>query len=336
MDADEANAPHLGWHLEKGERGREVWYSLVTDTDRRVAFWHRYTLLSTEGNHREARLWAGLTGGDKDFFETRRYPLEEAEFGAPFSLSFGEARLTSSSARGALETDAGDASWRFEYDPDDTVFTPLRSERVTDIAEVLGSGRHWSANQSVRMDGKLRVGDETYDFADAPGHQGHTVGRSAPGVWSWFHCNSFDSDGSACVEALNVEGRTSLFLRRDGETHALNRLSDIVGPTANETTTNRPGKWKMRARSEGVKLHVRVEAGDKGEWKKAAYLTPDDTPRYVAHSSLASVQVTYRVKRGLGWSERRTLESDSARAEWAKKTPPVGERDEYTPEEFAR
>jgi len=108
----------------------------------------------------------------------------------------------------------------------------------------------------------------------------------------------------------------------------------VVGPTANETTTNRPGRWKVRAKGEGVKLHARVEAGE--EWKKAAYLTPDDTPRYVAHSSLASVQVTYRVRRGWGWSERRTLESDAARAEWAKKTPPVGERDEYKPEEFAR
>jgi len=180
MDADEANAPHLGWHLKTEERGREVWYGLVTDTDRGLAFWYRYTLLSTKGGHREARLWAGLTGTERDFFETRRYSLRDVEFGEPFSLSFGEARLSSSSSQGALETDAGEVSWSFEYEPDDRVFTPLRSERLTDVAEQFGSGRHWSTNQSVRMEGRLEVGDETYDFADAPGHQGHTVGRSAP------------------------------------------------------------------------------------------------------------------------------------------------------------
>lgn len=333
MEADEANAPHLGWHLGAGERGREVWYSLVTDTDRGLALWYRYTLLSTEGGHSEARLWAGLTGTGRDFFETRRYPVEEAAFETPFSLSFGGAHLTSSSTQGAFETDAGEVSWRFEYEPDDTVFTPLRSESLTDIAEHLGSGRHWSANQSVRMDGRLEVGDETYDFEDAPGHQGHTVGRSAPDRWSWLQCNSFeDEDSDACVEALNVEDRTSLCLRHDGETHALNRLKDVAGPTANETTENIPGKWKIRAKGDGVKLHARVEAGE--DWKKAAYLSPDDTPRYVAHSSLASVRVTYRVKDGFGWSERRTLESDSARVEWGDTSPPLGKREEYTPQEF--
>lgn len=342
MNTDEANTPHLDWHLEEGERGREVWYSLVTDADGDVAFWYRYTLLSTESGHQEARLWGGLTGTDRDFFGTHRYPLADAAFDKPFSLSFGDdARLTTSSANGALEVDGMNISWRFEYEPDDTVFTPLRSERLTDITEYLGSGKHWSANQSVRMNGTLEVGDKTYEFTDAPGHQGHTVGESAPESWSWLHCNSFEGSASAedegrdaCVEVLNTGGMTTVCFRRGGEAHTLNRMKDIVGPTANETTENRPGKWKVRAKGGGVKLEVWVKAGE--EWKKAAYLAPDDTPRYVAHSSLSSVQVTYRVKEDRGWSERRTLDSEAARAEWGRRSPPVGEKDEYTPQEFAR
>lgn len=346
MNTDEANAPHLDWHLEKGERGREVWYSLVTDADGDTAFWYRYTLVSTERGHQEARLWAGLTGTDDDLFGTRRYPLTDAVFDEPFALSFGgegDARLTSSSANGALEVDGTEVSWMFEYEPDDTVFTPLRSEKVTKMAEeYLGSGRHWSANQSVRMDGTLEVGGETYEFADAPGHQGHTVGKSAPEEWSWLHCNSFE-DGTAaendardaCVEVLNIGGMTTVCFRRGGEAHMLNRMKNIVGPTANETTTNRPGKWKIHAKGEGVKLDVWVDCDEETRWKKAAYLAPDDTSRYVAHSSLSSVQVTYRVKEDDGWSEQRTLDSEAARAEWGSTSPPVGEKDEYKPEEFA-
>ena len=344
MNTDEANAPHLDWHLESGEGGREVWYSLVTDADGGTAFWYRYTLLSTDSGHQETRLWAGLTGTDQDFFGTRRYPFTDVAFDVPFSLSLGDnARLTSFSANGAFEVDGKDVSWRFEYEPDDTVFTPLRSGRATDIAEYLGSGRHWSANQSVRMDGKLEVGDETYDFEDAPGHQGHTVGKSAPEEWSWLHCNSFEGGASAkkdardaCLEVLNTGGMTTVCFRRGGEGHSLNRMKDIVGPTANETTENRPGKWKIRAKGEGVKLDVWVDCDEGTRWKKAAYLTPDDTTRYVAHSSLASVQVTYRLKEDRGWSERRTLDSEAARAEWGRKSPPVGEEGEYTPQEFVR
>ena len=150
-----------------------------------------------------------------------------------------------------------------------------------------------------------------------------------------MHCNSFN-DRTACIEALNVEGNTSLCFRRDGETHMLNRMKHIVGPTANETTENRPGKWKIHAKGEGVKLDIWVNCDEETRWKKAAYMTPDDTSRYVAHSSLSSVQVTYRVKQDDGWSEQRTLDSDAARAEWGRTSPPVGERDEYRPKEFAR
>jgi len=254
MEADEANAPHLDWSLEERELGREVWYSLVTDTQEEVAFWYRYTLVSTGSGRQEARLWAGLTGTDDDLFGTRRYVLSDARFDEPFALSFGEdgadgsdsdALLTSSSARGALEVDSKDVSWSFEYEPDDTVFTPLRSEKLTDVAEYLGSGRHWSANESVRMDGKLEVDGTTYRFEDAPGHQGHTVGESAPESWSWLHCNSFSfGDGAAaredardvCVEVLDTGGVTTLCFRRGGEAHMLNRMRHLVGPTANETT----------------------------------------------------------------------------------------------------
>jgi len=326
------NEPHFDWLLDEGERGREVWYSLVTLPDRPLAFWYRYTLLSTDSGHQEARLWAGLTRDDgEEFLTTRRYPLEDVSFDEPFSVSFGDGRLTDTSAEGALETPAGDVSWSFEYEADDVTFTPLRSERLTDLAErFLGSGRHWSANGSVAMDGTLEVGDETYGFDGAPGHQGHTVGETSPDGWSWVHCNCFDED--ACIEVLNVEGKASLCFRLDGEVYTLNRLKDVVGPLANETVENQPGEWRLRAKGEGVRLDVRVGVASDDKWRKAAYLTPDDTPRHVAHSSLSDVEVVYRLRDGDGWTDRRTIESDAGRAEWAGKTPPVGESDEYVPE----
>ena len=50
------NPPVLGWPLDPGERGREVWYGLVGSRDGSVAFWYRYTLLSTVDGRREGRL----------------------------------------------------------------------------------------------------------------------------------------------------------------------------------------------------------------------------------------------------------------------------------------
>ena len=59
--ASQDNDPYFSWPLEAGERGREVWYSLVSHPDEPVGFWYRYTLLSTDSGHQGARVWAALT-----------------------------------------------------------------------------------------------------------------------------------------------------------------------------------------------------------------------------------------------------------------------------------
>ncbi len=336
MTVRHGNDPHFDWPLAEGEPGREVYYSLVTTRDGDVAFWYRYTLISTESGRQEARTWAGLTRRDGDgFFTSSSSPLDDVSFDEPFELSFGDSRLSYETAGGELDTDEAEVSWSFEYEPDDVTFTPLRSEKLTDLAEkFLGSGRHWSANQSVRMDGEVEVDGETIEFDDAPGHQGHTVGASSPDSWSWIHCNSFEEDGDAVLEVLEVESKLSLCFRRDGEVHMLNRLKHVVGPTANGSRRNEPGDWTLEAKGEGVKLEASVEADDESKYRKAAYLTPDDTSRYVAHSSLTPIRVRYRVEEDGGWSGPRELTSDSARVEWSDTSPPVGEKDGYSPAEY--
>lgn len=333
MTLRHGNEPHFAWPLAEGEPGREVYYSLVTTRDGDVAFWYRYTLISTESGVREARTWAGLTRRDGEgFFTSEASDIEYVSFDEPFELSFDASRLTYEGAEGELDTEEAEVSWSFQYEPDDVTFTPLRSEKLTDLAEkYLGSGRHWSANQSVEMTGEVEVDGETVEFRDAPGHQGHTVGASSPDSWSWIHCNGFDGDDDAVLEVLEVEGKLSLCFRRDGEVHMLNRLKHVVGPTASESRHNEPGDWTLEAKGEGVKLETSVEVDDPGKYRKAAYLTPDDTSRYVAHSSLTPLRVRYRVEDGGGWSGPRELTSDSARVEWADRTPPVGAKDEYSP-----
>ncbi|MFW5929398.1 MAG: hypothetical protein ACOCT0_03145, partial [Halobacteriota archaeon] len=178
MDRSRSNDPYFDWPLDEGERGREVWYSLVTHQDGDRAFWYRYTLLSTDSGHQEGRVWAGYTDREqpeRSFFTTERHPLDAVGLSTPFEYEVDGCRLTSTSASGELDDGT---RWDFEYEEDDFTFTPLRSKKLTDAAErLLGSGRHWSYNQSISIDGELQVGGETVEFDSAPGHQGHTVGR---------------------------------------------------------------------------------------------------------------------------------------------------------------
>lgn len=320
------NDPQFDWPLASGRRGREVWYGLVSHPDRPVAFWFRYTLLSTGGGTREARLWAALTRGedpDRSFLVTRPALLEAATVTRdPFRLRFGDGELTDASAEGRIAagdgaTDPRDVAWYLEYDPDRVTFTPLRSRVLTDVASsVLGTGHHWSANQSVRMTGEVVVGDERIHFEDAPGHQGHTVGAAAPPQWRWVHCNAFEND-SVVLEALDLDGTVSICLRENGRVHRLNRIAHLYGPRANATREGAPGRWRFEGQGDGAVVEATVTAPSE-HWQRASYLVPDDTTRYNAHCSLAAVEVTYSVG-----TEERTLTSGAGRAEWAATEPPV-------------
>lgn len=315
------NAPEIDWPLPTGEPGREVWYSLVSPRDASVAFWYRYTLLSTEGGRQEGRLWAALT--DREDPASSTFVSEAFDLGdvrtarEPFELTIGDSVLTSSSATGQI----GDVSWDFEYDPDTYVFTPLRSETLTNLlSRTAGTGKHWSRNESVFMSGEITVGGRTIELDDAPGHQGHTLSsRDPPDAWTWVQCNDFE-DSSAVLEALRLDDTLSLCFRVDGEVYALNRLKHVLSfsPSANSVEHDEPGHWRFRGSGEGVELQATVES-DPSHWQTVSYMTPSDELRYNAHCSLSDVTVTYSIDDGTS----ETLTSDAARAEWVGTEPPV-------------
>jgi len=325
------NAPQHDWPLAPGQPGREVWYSLVTHPERDLGFWYRYTLLSTESGHREGRLWAALTdreNPERSCFLSRSVAPDDVGYSTdPFLLVLDDGEQTHRGAHGHIganhdrDGDDIDVAWQFSYAPDSETYSPLRSRRLTNLlARFAGGGKHWSVNQSVRMDGTLRLGGpggERIEFDDAPGHQGHTLSSHPPEKVTWVHCNAFD-DPSVALEALYAGGMLSLCLRRDGEVHALNRLKHVVGPWANETTHVEPGEWRFEGSGEGISVSVRVGA-DEDHWQRVAYRAPDDTLRYNAHCSLSSVELSYDVTDG----PTRTLAADAGRAEWVTAEKPI-------------
>jgi hypothetical protein len=327
----EPNEPVHDWPLAAGEPGREVWYSLVSVPDGSVAFWYRYTLLSTEGGDREGRLWAALTDRETPansmFASASVAPADTEAASNPFALRVGDGHLTSTSATGRV----GDISWSLDYDPDVFAFTPLRSQRLTDaLSRVAGTGKHWSRNESVSMSGEVTLGDRTVDFEGAPGHQGHTVTQvTPPENWTWVQCNDFAENDSATLEALRLDDTLSVCFRIDGEVYPLNRLRDIhpVSPWANELEHDEVGTWQFRAAGEGVELRATVQTPPDC-WQHVTYKVPDGSLRYNAHCSLSAVTVTY----SRGDDRIGTLTSNAGRAEWVGPAPPRGGESEYRPE----
>jgi hypothetical protein len=316
MPRYDPNVAEYDWPVATGEPAREVWYGLAGPADGSAAFWYRYTLLSTDGGRQEARLWAALTDTEgESVFRSQSFSLGEAELtDAPFEYRLPAGTLTSGRATGEID----DVSWDLSYTPDDYAFTPLRSQRLTDLLyRVAGTGKHWSRNEAVRVDGEVTVGDRTLTFEDAPGHQGHTLGASPPPRWTWVQCNGFD-DPSLSLECLNLDGTLSMCLRRDGVVHELNRLRDVVGPWANQNERLEAGLWRFSGAGDGVVLSVDVVA-DPDHWQRVAYMTPDDSLRYNAHCSISEVTLRYQVD---GQREQYAT-SHTGRAEWVDTTKPI-------------
>jgi len=328
------NTAVLDWPLGKGRPGREVWYGFATVPERRLALWYRYTLLSTTDGHQEARCWVGVTDGQGDHsaFGTRSLALHSVDLlRAPFGLDIGSANgIRNDAVFGAIETERGKVEWDLHHDPDTLTFTPLRSRTVTDLASrFLGTGKHWSENQSIEVSGTVCIGDEEIELDGAPGHQGHTVGRSSPKRWQWVHCNDFGVDGLA-IEALNLGGKLSICLRTPDGPYLLNKLGDVAGPWANETLEVSPGVWEFKATGSRAQLQCRLEA-DPSHWQYVAYKCPDGTTRYNAHCSLTRLLLRSRTWEN-GWTEWPDAKSKTARAEWVDVTPPVA--GEYAPTDW--
>ena len=314
------NRPFFDWP-DPDTPAREVWYSLVSHPDQPVAFWYRYTLVMTADGG-EARVWAALTDdrpdGLEDVFITERFEPGSATIGDPFALSIGtKSRLTDAEATGRVVSETHEVEWSLSYEPDDLTFTPVRDEdQMLEWARQLDTGVHWSANQSVAMEGTVTVDGTDIELSNAPGHQGHTAGPSAPDDWVWTHCNAFE-DGDVALEVLSSDGRiTPACLRLPEGDFLLNRQDQVLGETL-ETLENEPGRWRFRAETDEVAFEATVEA-DTDHWQLASYLTPDSSLRYNAHCSLAAVSLT--INSGSG---ERTYTSDAGRVEWVSREPPV-------------
>jgi len=315
MSTDESdNEAYFDWPAPDGP-AREVWYSLVSQPDAPVAFWHRYTLVQTADGDSEARVWAALSDArpdGEDLFVSHRYDPSAVELsGGPFSLALDRSSLADDAATGAIDADR-EVAWSLAYEHDDLTFSPLADEsRMVEFADQFGTGVHWSANQSVAMTGEVTVDGTTTRFENAPGHQGHTAGATAQESWTWTHCNDFETDGVALEVLATGNGIVPACLRLPGETHLINGERQVF--SAVETTANEPGLWAFDAETDDIEFSARVEA-DPDHWQLVSYLTPDGSLRYNAHCSLADAELAVGDCR---------YQSSTARIEWVESDPPV-------------
>lgn len=320
-------ANRMRWTREPGHY--EVWYATLSHPESRTGFWIRYTLEAPFRGHGApyAQLWfARFSGPDprRTFAFNRKVGADQLESTPdPFRVRIGEAELKHDGMRGALDGDGHQVSWDLRWTPSETVHLHLPPSVYRGTwadTQVL------SPNLNVAAHGHITVDGERYELAGAPLGQTHLWGKKHAYSWAWAHCNAFEGDPGATLEALTIRLRrgpivlpklTLLALDLEGDDPSHLAFTHFLKlPLArSDYATGRYHLWAVSAQAKvEVELTCRPE-----DMVLAEYVDPDGDPAFCHNtcSSDARVRIWRRSPFVGRFREHRTLTAaQTAHWEW--------------------
>src|SRR5262249_36672190 len=115
-------------------------------------------------------------------------------------------------------------------------------------------------NVDIKFTGSFAVNGRRYECVEAPGCQGHIWGSRYAEEWAWAHCNAFDGNTPAALEALSAHVRlgglvrsprmSALFFEYKGDRYELNRVFDLLAIRSNYSLTS----WNFSAEKGPIRL----------------------------------------------------------------------------------
>ncbi len=165
------------------------------------------------------------------------------------------------------------------------------------------SSKLMSPMPNLRAAGEVRVGDRTWKIDGWRGLLGHNWGRGHAFAYAWGHCNVWDEDvdlvfegtsGRVRVGPVLIPTTTVLVVRLNGETHALNHVSELARNKGSMTFR----RWRFSAH--GPTLSVSGELfAETEDMVGLHYENPDGTMTYCLNSKLASARLSLEPRGGL-------------------------------------
>jgi hypothetical protein len=283
---------------------QEVWYLKLNDPDGSKALWLRFTLLSSgNGFKRVAETWA-IFFSRKDNSDVAKIALKQTHEISAFvpaeggtGVRIGECELVDGATRGAIQAKGHTIRWDLRVAPGAAVSFNL----VPDLLARAGivKNRVRTVGEDLRFSGSCEVDGERFEFAQAPGMQGHLSGPKNGHSWVWGHCNSFVNEQGApaafIFEGLTARARLGPFpsprlsaflFVYQGQEYRFNSLWDAIRCRSRHSLTG----WEFQA--DRGDLSFRGKASS--EHRDFAGLTYEDTDGsflYCNNSKLSQMTV---------------------------------------------
>jgi len=297
----------------------EVHYLTMTERERGIGIWIRYTMFAPHARSEQSpscALWFIAMNhsahGPPTICRKRTFPIDRMRAQVePFELHLADAVLTDAGMTGAFEDVAWDLRWTPCQRAYEHVHPALRRLGVAKTVVVL-------PHADLSIDGSVTVAGERLELSGTRGAQAHLWGSKHASVWAWAHCNDFcTADGEQTSDTF-VDG-VSVFVPRLGRdvgpsTPIVGRLDDLdfisTSPrrvVANSSTFALTG-WRFEAVDGARKLVGEVDA-DRERLIGLTYHDPDGELAYCYNSETASMRlhVYERARQVGGWRHRRTL-----------------------------
>jgi len=280
----------------------ESFFLRANHPTRPLAFWIRYTLFSPK-DHPEnnmGELWAIFFNGEshQHIVAKQEYTLADCFFDTTdFNIQIGNAKLSSRSLQGGIESKGSKLAWDLAFDGDSSplLLLPLN----------LYEGRFPAAKSLVslplaRFNGVLWINDEKMDIADWVGSQNHNWGLRHTDLYAWGQVSGFDSHPDSFLEIATAKLKmgpvwtppiTLMVLRHNQKEYALNDL--VQGIKAH-------GKfgyftWEFRSQNKQVEIDGEISASNNA-FIGLNYHNPPGRNKYCLNSKIAQCKIRLKDK----------------------------------------
>jgi hypothetical protein len=248
----------------------------------------------------------------------------------PFELRIGDAVLSDTGMRGALEQDGGRCEWDLRWQPSLPAYGHVHPFlRRAGIAKTVLFLPH----PDVEVGGTVSWDGRRLEIAGARGGQAHLWGSKHATRWAWVHCSDF---GDTAGAGNFVDG-VSVFVPRFGRelgpnTPVVARVhgTDLMStsPIAVQRNPSEFGAWgwTFEARTRRRKLECAVTARPE-DLVGVTYHDPDGELAYCYNTEVADLRMKIFERSGpfSEWHAAGELVSERrAHFEYAQRTPLAG------------
>ena len=279
---------------------QEVWYLKFNHPETTRALWLRFTVLIRNDKSKEiAEVWAiffeSNEGATRKVGIKNTWPITAFENVGSAGLRIQDNCLMDDRTEGHIKNDDHQLHWSFSFSP----IRNLHFDFVPAILPRLKLVKNTAVNvhEHLAYTGWCELDGARYEWANAPGMQGHLTGPRNGHSWAWGHCNCFTDECGAPAPVIwdGLSARaplgkgatpplTSMFFRIDNETYNVNTLCDVLCARSQYDFSS----FRFRIRKKGVLFEGAVKAR-LGDYAGVTYEDTDGSHLYCHNSKISDM-----------------------------------------------